>query len=209
MAINDTDVTICSHALTLLGENTISSFADGTVQANVCAELYPDIRDMCITMYPWSFSLVKQDLQRSSASPVNEWTYAYVMPSDSLTKSPRAVCASAAVGAAPITGGWEVYEGEILTDQTTITVDYQKRPLEAELPSYFVQLVKYAVAMHISEPVTDQISKAQHYERIAFGNPSDGGRGGYFRQAAAIDGMGSGTSFIGDYPLIDTRLTLS
>ena len=59
MATNDTDVTICSHALQLLGENTISSFSDGTVQANVCSELYPDTRDMVLTMYPWSFSLVK------------------------------------------------------------------------------------------------------------------------------------------------------
>ena len=209
MATNDTVVTICSSALNYLGENTISSFSDGTTQAGLCQQLYPDVKDMVLSMYPWSFSLVKQDLQRSSASPVNEWTYAYTMPSDSLTKTPRAVFSSSAVGASPITAGWEVYEGEILTDQTTITVDYQKRPLEAEMPSYFVQLVKYAVAMHIAEPVTDQISKAQHYERIGFGNPSEGGRGGYFRQAAGIDGMGSGTSFIGDYPLIDTRLTLS
>ena len=209
MAVNDTDVTICSHALTLLGENTISSFSDGTVQANVCSELYPDIRDMCITMYPWSFSLVKVDLARSSTSPVNEWTYAYPMPSDAITKIPRAVFNSSATGVSPITSGWEIYEGEVLTDSTTITVDYQKRPLEAEMPSYFVQLLKYAVAMHIAEPVTDQISKAQHYERLAFGNPVEGGRGGYFRQAASIDGMGSGTQFIGDYPLIDSRMTLS
>ena len=209
MAVNDTDVTICSHALTLLGENTISSFADGTVQANVCSELYPGIRDMCIIMYPWSFSLVKSDLARSSTTPINEWTYAYPMPSDSITKIPRAVFNSSGVGVSPITSGWEVYQGEILTDQAAITVDYQKRPLEAEMPSYFVQLVKYAVAMHIAEPVTDQMTKAQHWERVAFGNPVEGGRGGYFRQAAATDGMGSGTSFIGDYPLIDTRLTLS
>ena len=208
MAVNDTDVTICSHALTLLGENTISSFSDGTVQANVCNELYPDVRAMLLVMYPWSFSLVKSDLQQSSTSTVNEWTYAYPMPSNSLTKIPRAVFNSSAVGAVPITSGWEVYQGEILTDQTTITVDYQKVPLEAEMPSYFVQLLKYVIAMHIAEPVTDQLQKAMHWERIAFGNPAEGGRGGYFRQAAATDGMGTGTSFIGDYPLVDTRLTL-
>ena len=158
MAVNDTDVTICSHALTLLGENTISSFADGTVQANVCSELYPDIRAMVLTMYPWSFSIEKSDLAQSSTSPINEWTYAYPMPSDSLTKIPRAVFNSSAVGASPITSGWEVYQGSVLSDSTTITVDYQKLPLEAEMPSYFVQLLKYAIAMHIAEPVTDQIS---------------------------------------------------
>lgn len=209
MATNDTDVTICSHALQLLGENTISSFSDGTIQANVCSELYPDTRDMLLTMYPWSFSLVKVDLAQSSTAPVNEWSYAYPMPSDSMTNIPRAVFASSAVGAAPITSGWELYKGEIFTNNNTITIDYQKRPLEAEMPTYFVQLLKYAVAMHIAYPITDQLEKSNHWERIAFGNPAEGGRGGYFRQAAATDGMGAGTSFIGDYPLVDTRLTLS
>ena len=209
MAVNDTDVTVCSHALTLLGENTISSFSDGTVQASVCSEIYPDVRDICLTMYPWSFTLAKQDLAQSSTSPINEWTYAYPLPSDSLSLVPRAVFNSSAIGASPITAGWEVYGAEIQTNQSAITIDYQKRPLEAEMPSYFIQLLKYAVAMHIAEPITDQLSKAQHWERLAFGNPAEGGRGGYFRQAAATDGMGSGTTFIADYPLIDSRLTLS
>ena len=209
MATNDTDVTICSHALQLLGENTISSFSDGTVQANVCSEIYPDTRDMVLTMYPWSFSIIKVDLQQSSTAPINEWTYSYPLPSDSLTSIPRAVFNSSAVGVTPITSGWEVYERNIFTDQSAITIDYQKRPLEAEMPSYFVQLLKYVVAMHIAYPVTDQMDKAQHWERIAFGNPAEGGRGGYFRQAAATDGMGAGTTFIGDYPLVDTRLSLA
>lgn len=208
MAVNDTDVTICSHALMLLGENTISSFTDGTIQANVCSELYPNIRDMVLTMYPWSFTIVKVDLARSSTAPINEWSFAYPMPSDSLSMIPRAVFNSSAVGAQPITAGWEVYGSEIFTDQNAITIDYQKRPLEAEMPSYFVQLLKYAIAMHIAEPVTDQLQKAQHWERIAYGYPAEGGRGGYFRQAAATDGMGAGTSFIQDFPLIDSRLSL-
>ena len=209
MATNDTDVTICSAALQLLGENTISSFADGTVQAGICEQLYPDTRDMLLTMYPWSFSLKKIDLQQSSTDPVNEWTYAYPMPADSLTLVPRAVFNSSETGAMPITSGWEILNGELLTNQSIITIDYQARPLEAEMPSYFVQLLKYAMAFHLAEPVTDQVTKSQNWERIAFGNPIDGGRGGYFRQAASIDGAGHGTMFIGDYPLIDTRLSLA
>ena len=209
MATNDTDVTICSSALNYLGENTISSFSDGTTQAGLCKQLYPDVRDMVMSMYPWSFSIKKSDLQQSATSPTNEWTYAYPMPSDAMSLVPRAVFNSSAVGAVPITSGWEVYGGEIYTDHSTITIDYQFRPLEAQMPAYFVQLLKYAMAMHLAEPVTDQISKAQHWERLAFGNPAEGGRGGYFRQAAATDGMGAGTTFIQDFPIVDTRLSLS
>ncbi len=209
MATNDTDVTICSSALTYLGENTISSFSDGTTQAGICEALYPDVRDMVISLYPWSFSIKKVDLQQSATTPVNEFSFSYAMPSDSMTMVPRAVFNSSEVGATPLTAGWIVQGGEILTNQSLITIDYQAVPLEAEMPAYFIQLLKYAMAMHLAEPVTDQLSKAQHWERITFGNPSEGGRGGYFRQAAAQDGMGNGTTFITDFPLVDTRLTLS
>jgi len=206
MAINDTDVSICSHALTLLGENTISSFGDGSTQAGICEALYPDVRAMMLSMYAWSFSIKKGDLAQSATAPINEWTYAYPMPSDSLTGVPRAVFVSSAVGAHPVVGGWELYQKEIQTDFSTITIDYQAIPLEAEMPSYFVQLLKYAMAWHLAEPVTDQITKAQHWERIAIGIPSEAGRGGAFRQAATVDGQGSSTQFISDFPIIDARM---
>ena len=152
MATNDTDVTICSSALNYLGENTISSFSDGTTQAGICQQLYPDVKDMVLSMYPWSFSIKKSDLQQSATTPVNEFTFAYPMPSDSMSMVPRAVFNSSDAGATPITAGWEVYSGEILTDFNAITIDYQFRPLEAEMPSYFVQLLKYATAMHLAHP---------------------------------------------------------
>jgi hypothetical protein len=206
MAINDTDVSICSHALNLLGENTISSFSDGSTQAGICEAIYPDVRAMMLGMAPWSFSIKKSDLQRSATAPINEWNYAYPMASDSLTGVPRAVFASSAVGAQPVTGGWEIYERAVLTDYEEITIDYQAIPLEQEMPSYFIQLLKYAMAWHLAEPVTDQISKAVHWERITIGTQSDGGRGGYFRQASNIDGQGKATQFIGDYPLVSVRM---
>lgn len=206
MATNDTDVSICSHALNLLGENTISSFSDGSTQAGICEALYPDVRAVMLSMYAWSFSIKKVDLARSATAPVNEWSYAYPMPSDSLTGVPRAVFASSEVGARPVTGGWEVYQKEIQTDYEDVTIDYQAIPLEAEMPSYFVQLLKYAMAWHLAEPVTDQITKAQHWERITVGNPGEAGRGGYFRQAATIDGQGTSTEMITDFPITDVRM---
>lgn len=209
MATDDTEVTICSHALQLLGESAISSFADGTTSANLSAELYPHTRDSLLVKYPWSWSIKKVDLARSATAPVNEFSFAYPMPSDSLTGVPRAVFNSSDVGASPITTGWEVYEQAIITDQENITIDYQFRPLEQVMPSYFVQLLKYVMASILAEPVTDQTQKAAYFQQLAYGSPAEGGRGGYFRQAAAVDGMGSGTSFIQDFPLIDTRLTLA
>ena len=130
------------------------------------------------------------------------------MPSDSLTGVPRALFNSTGTGIASVTSGWDVIGDEVVTDFATVVIDYQFIPLEAEMPAYFIQLLKYMVAMHMAEPITDQITKAQHWERIAIGNPAEGGRGGFFRQAASIDGQGQPSAFIADYPLIDTRLSL-
>lgn len=209
MAAGDTDVKICSHALILLGEAEIVSFTDGTVRAGICQALYPQVRDMALAMYRWAFALKKVQLQESIGDPVNEFTNSFPMPSDSLTGVPVAVFNSTGVGISPITAGWEILGDDLITEQTTIVIDYQFIPLEAEMPTYFIQLLKYFMAWHLAEPITDQITKAQHWERIAIGNPAEGGRGGFFRQAATIDGQGTPTEFISDYPLIDARQSLN
>lgn len=209
MAAGDTDVKICSDAMIMLGVAEIASFDDGSTRGGIAETLYPDIRDQVLSMYRWSFSMKKVQLQESASAPVNEWDNAFPMPSDSLTGVPVAVFRSTSSGVSPINTGWEMLGTDIVTNETTIVIDYQFRPLEASMPTYFVNLLKAVMAMYMAEPLTDQTTKAAHWERIAFGNPAEGGRGGLFRQAAATDGMGTPTSFIADYPLIDTRLTLS
>tara|TARA_Y100000310_G_C20644246_1_gene795678 strand:+ start:1113 stop:1706 length:594 start_codon:yes stop_codon:yes gene_type:complete len=192
----------------MLGEGEISSFTDGTTRAGICEALYPQVRDMALAMYRWAFAQKKVQLQESVVDPVNEWDNSFPIPSDSLTGVPIAVFNSTSTGITPITAGWEILGNDLVTNQTTIVIDYQFIPLEAEMPTYFIQLMKYFMAMHLAEPITDQITKAQHWERIAIGNPAEGGRGGFFRQAATIDGQGTPTEFINDYSLIDARLTL-
>ena len=44
MATGDTDILICSDALLMLGASPISSFTEGTDEANTCDRLYPDIK---------------------------------------------------------------------------------------------------------------------------------------------------------------------
>ncbi|SVC46527.1 uncharacterized protein METZ01_LOCUS299381 [marine metagenome] len=206
MAAGDTDVKVCAHALLLLGENEISSFSEGTTQAGICEALFPQIRDQTLSMYPWSFSLKKVQLAESAGTdPVNEWQNSFPMPSDSLTGVPRALFNSALAGASPLARGWEMLGSDIVTDYETVVIDYQFRPLEAEMPTYFIQLLKYVMAAHLAEPITDQITKAQHWLQVSYGLPMEGGRGGAFRQAASTDGMGEPSSMFLEYPLTDVR----
>ena len=203
MAAGDTGITICSDALLMLGAKAISSFNDGTDESSVCDRLYPDIRDSTLMMYPWSFSMKKIALARLITAPGSVWKYAYQLPGDRLG-SPRAVYDTAAVGATP-RKEWEIQGDQLLTNLETVYIDYQYSTPEYAMPQYFVQLLKYQVAWHIAEPITEQAEKAGFWRRMALGEVNENGRGGYFRQATQIDGANNTIKVIDDYTLITAR----
>jgi hypothetical protein len=203
MAAGDSALTICSDALLLLGAAPISSFNEGTDEANVCDRLYPDVRDSTLQMYPWAFSMKKVQLARTVNTPVNEWLYEYQLPSDRIGP-PRAAFDSAQPGARPFQA-WEIYGDKFLTNEEKVYIDYQYSIAEGNMPVWFVQLLKYQMAWHLAEPITDQISKTDYWKTIAMGSPGENNRGGYMRTAMNIDAQGNTPQSIEDYSLIAVR----
>ena len=204
MASGDTKLSICSDALITLGAKPLSSFSEGTDAAQICDRLYDDIRDSTIGMHPWTFSFKKTQLARTTTTPVNEFKYEYQLPGDRLNNV-RAVFTSGTSGARPIQYGWEVMGDKLLSSEEEIYVDYQYPTPEAELPTYFIQLLKYMMAWNIAETVTDQITKADYFKTQAVGTPSENMRGGFFRVATSIDSQNRQTEAIEDYSLISVR----
>jgi hypothetical protein len=203
MAAGDTGVSICSDALLLIGAKAISSFNDGTDESSVCDRLYPDIRDSTLMMYPWTFSMKKTQLAQLLTTPASVWRYQYQLPGDRLA-SPRLVVQSSSQGS-PIQKDWEIQGDVLLTNLPSVFIDYQYSTPEYAMPQYFVQLLKYQVAWHIAETVTEQQDKANKWQRVATGDISENGRGGYFRTATQIDGQNNPVSVIEDYSLIAVR----
>lgn len=205
MASGDSKLSICSDALILLGAKPLSSFSEGTDSAQICDRIYDDVRDFVIGMYPWSFTVKKTQLAQLVDSPVNEYTYKYSLPSDVLGSGVRAVYDSNSTGVTPINTGWEIIGNELNTNLATVFVDYQHRPTEDVMPTYFVQLLKYYMTWHIAESVTDQITKADYYKTICVGLPSENMRGGMFRQATQIDSQLRPNLIIDDFDLTNVR----
>ena len=104
MASGDTNVTICNQAFTLLGSDTISSFSDTTNDAAaVCNSIYEYNQKKTLSLYPWSFALVKEQLSKSTGvTPVNEWTYQFILPSTSVSGTPLQVYNSSSTRVLPI-----------------------------------------------------------------------------------------------------------
>ena len=153
MASGDTNVTICNQALTLLGSDTISSFSDTTndAAAAVCNNLYNTIKKKTLSLYPWSFALVKEKLNKSAGvTPVNEWTYQFILPSNSVSGTPLEVYNSSSTRILPIQSYELGYTGSgpaIFTNEEEIYVDYISSVVtEGLMPSYFVQLLVYMLA---------------------------------------------------------------
>jgi hypothetical protein len=204
MASNDTDITICSDALVLLGAQPITSLTDGSDPADVCNRLYPDLKNHLLTVYPWSWSLKKVQLSKNATAPVNEWDNAFDLPND-IIGSVIAVFDSSSSGIRPRRYGWEIYGTQLFTNLDTIYIDYQATVVESSMPEYFIRFLRVALAAEIAIPITDQATKSDYFRAQAYGSPGESGRGGLLREAMNIDGRGQGTQIVEDYSLIQAR----
>jgi len=209
MAAGDTDVSICNKALVFLGASKITSFSDASAAADACNILYKEVKASTLAMYSWTFTLGKATLAQETTSPTSEWSYQYALPNDMLSGVPRAVRASTTAGS-PLIKNWEIGQSSnggtvLFSDETTITIDYQKDVNEGALPSYFVTLLAYQLAWHLAETMTDQTTKVELWRSIALGTPGEGMRGGYFRQAVSTDSAGQTPGVISDYMLTELR----
>lgn len=203
MAAGDTDIRICSDALLMLGAKAISSFNEGTSASNTCDRLYPGVKYSTLQSYPWSFSFKKVQLAQTINTPVNQYRYEYQLPSDRLGAIRRAYN-STAIGTGTF-NDWVIQGDKLLTNETTVVIDYQFAPTESEMPAYFVQLLKYMMAWHLADPITDQVTKTQYWQQVAVGSPGENNRGGYFRTAMVVDGQGNTTQSFEDFSLIEVR----
>jgi hypothetical protein len=82
MVDNNVAIHICNSALYRLGEEPIASFAEGTPKADLCKEIYPDVRDTLLSWQAWPFATVRQSLSRLAASPLSDYSYYYQLPVD-------------------------------------------------------------------------------------------------------------------------------
>lgn len=204
MAAGDTDLSICSDALIMLGAAPISSFTEGTDAAQACDRLYPDLRDSLLARYPWSWTYKKASLGRLATAPINEFKYAYQLPGNILS-GVQAVFETSASNQNAINDGWEIYGDQLYTDLETVFIDYQETISESKMPVYFVHLLRNALAGELGIVITDQASKADYFRGIAYGSPGENGRGGLFREAVNIDSRGRLPQIIEDYALIQVR----
>lgn len=201
------DIDIASQALGLLRANTISSFDEGTNEADIAKLYYEDFAQDILTRHPWSFATKKRRINQTTA-PLNEWRYAHIVPAEALRI--WAVYNSGQVGATPVNHyDIQAPDGKrvIMSNNPDLWLEYTVYTDETNWPGYFTHFAIYAFAALIALPVTDDDSLAQQMYQQAWGTPSDGEKGGKFSVAAGTDSQQKPAEIIYQSPFIDARFS--
>jgi hypothetical protein len=178
--------------LLAIGCEPISSFSEGTAEAEVASMLYGGVRDAVLSAYPWSFATAQRDLPRIVATPLVDYAYAYQLPEDFL----RAL----SVGSRSHNRGrgvsYRIHERRIHTNSPSVVLTYIFRPQEQTFPPFFDQALISRVAAELCLPLTENTSRTELQCKLAELE---------FKRAKSIDAQQQTPNRFEDFTLLEVR----
>lgn len=162
-----TETDLLNDALSQIGEVSIGSINDGTVNAYYCKALYPALLDSILRSHHWNFALTRVSLAADVTGPVYEYAYAYTLPSDLL----KLVAYAGANTSTTITwteGGVRAYpmpykvEGrKLYSNEGTVYIQYIARKSNpSDWDALFYQVVSTWLASKLAMAITKDARKS-------------------------------------------------
>jgi hypothetical protein len=184
------DIGLCARALVRVGVHPITSFSDGTTEAEIAGLLYAPLRDAVLSSYPWSFATGQINLTRLSVTPAADYQYAYQLPNDFL----RAI--SAGNGGRGRGINYRITGNQLHSDASEILLTYIFRPDETAFPPYFDAMLMVRLAAEFCLPLTENVSRAEALSKQAEND---------FTRARQTDAQQDTPNRIENFTLIDAR----
>ena len=182
-----TDVKIATNALILIGHTPIQNLADDErVEA-----LYPVTYESFLSQHRWNFATKKAQLSQLVTQPLNEYRYAYQLPSDLLVLD-RTYPAS----------NYKIVGDQLHSNANEVEIDYRFKVAEQYLPAYAVEALEFLLASKLAIPITSNKATAQEYREAYEGTT---GIGGALRRAKFLDSQSAPADNIQDNPFVDAR----
>lgn len=202
-----TAISIVQNAMLHAGLTPVESLEDGTDASDTAKRLYFEQRRFWLSAHPWKFADKRAQLTRSADTPANEWDYQFKAPSDRVNM-PMSYFQSGDPGCPPYKN-IEFGDCVIYSDSEELWAVYTRDVPESHWPPYFVAFAEHAFAaiIGVALQVTDSIIERE--DRMAWGLPSEGRRGGLFAAARFSDGRFAPTRSlnVGGGPLLAARGT--
>lgn len=145
-----TKIGLISKALILCGEPPLSALTDDRYGATVGSNLFELIYESELQSNRWRFACGKIALSQLVATPLNEWQYAYQLPSTMLLP----------LGVYPAQP-YEIYADRVYTNATSFELEYMFKPDISACPAYFTELLVYALAKDMIKPITESDNALQ------------------------------------------------
>lgn len=188
MALND--VALASRALIRIGAAPITSFTDGSVEAEIANALFEPVTNALLSSYAWSFATQQVALSQLETEPVADYTYAYQLPNDFL----RAL--SAGSGSRGRGLNYRINQDKLHTNSSAVVLTYIFRPDEENFPPYFDQAVISRLAAEFTIPITESTTRAETMFALAEKE---------FQRARQIDAQQDTPNRIEDFTLTNIR----
>lgn len=183
-------IALCSRALIKIGANPIAAFNEGTVEADVAANLYSSVRDALLSAHPWTFATGQAELPQLVAEPVADFVHAFQLPSDFL----RAL--SLGDGGRGRGLAYRIAEQRLHTNASAVVLTYIFRPGESTFPPFFDQALITRLAAEFTIPITESTSRAETLFRLADAE---------FRNARLVDSQQETPVGLDDFTLVGVR----
>jgi hypothetical protein len=145
-----------------MGGLPIASFADGTVEADVCDAMYEDIARASLTNTRWRFATKQAILNRIVTPPTGRFDASYQLPADMLMLN------ALTVNDLPIE--YDIYEDKAFCNAVAnddVIADYIFRANETNWPPYFTVAVEFAMAGVLAVSVARDAQLASLMEQKA------------------------------------------
>lgn len=148
-----TKVSICNHALNLIGDRSITSFDENTAIAERCRSIYDQIRKSILRDHPWSSAKKRVILAPVSTYPAFGYSHAFPLPRDFI----RIISANIE--------RYEVESRYILADTEQINLEYIfDNDNEDTWDSMLVEAMSLKLASKLCKPNTGSDAAGQSAE---------------------------------------------
>lgn len=155
------DVALCARALIRIGSKPISSFSDGSAEADIAGTLYGLIRDELLSSYSWSFATSQIVLNKLETNPIADYRYAFQLPNDFL----RAMSAGANARGRGL--DFRIFKDTLHTDSDNVLLTYVFRPDESAFPPFFDAAIVARLSAEFVIPLTESTSRADVFMSLA------------------------------------------
>ena len=145
--------TICNLALAKIGDQSITSLDDNTVESRFCKLYYPVALGECLMLNTWNFATKLATLSQITTPPLFDWGHAYQLPADfaRITKfNPSNLNDQIA--------NYEINGSVLLTDESTASIAYiSNNPDPSTFTPSFISILTLKLASDLAKPISGSL----------------------------------------------------